>query len=51
MYIIEFTIFVSLNGRPAEVSFYFTEKAISIDKKVGVLVDTMQNMDWSKERY
>jgi len=43
--------FVTLNGKPTQEPFYFTEKSMSVDKKVGVMVEAMKTMDWNKERY
>ena len=41
--------FVGLNGKPKDEPFYFTEKAMSLDKKVEIMLDAIKSMDWKRE--
>lgn len=41
--------FVGLNGKPKDKPFYFTEKAMSLDKKEEIMLDAIKSMDWKRE--
>ncbi|MBP3618911.1 MAG: toll/interleukin-1 receptor domain-containing protein [Lachnospiraceae bacterium] len=46
----EIKAFVEANGKPVEKTYYFTEKSMSIDKKIKIMVDAVKSMDWNQDK-
>lgn len=40
--------FVQVNGQPTSEAHYFTDKFLSVDKKVDMLLNTIKTMDWNQ---
>ena len=40
--------FVQVNGQPTSEAHYFTDKSLSVDKKVDMLLNTIKTMDWNQ---